>query len=92
MQVIGISMDDDGRDAVQQFVRRMNITYPVLQGDSHVASLYGGVEILPTTYYISRDGIVVASATGLISAGEIEQNIKLALGASSAPASQTANR
>jgi len=85
LQVIGVSMDDGGRDAVEAFVKRMDINYPILQGDDHAASLYGGAEVLPTTYYISRDGQVVSSVTGLISESEVERNIREALGQSNLP-------
>ena len=86
LQVVGVSMDDGGRDAVDAFVKRTGINYPVLRGDDHAASLYGGADVLPTTYYISRDGRVISSVQGLISEREVENNIKEALG-NSAPRS-----
>ena len=73
-------MDDGGRDAIASFVRRIGIDYIVLLGDSHVSSLYGGVEVLPTTYYISSHGGVIASVNGMISKTEVEQDIKEVLG------------
>lgn len=79
LQVIGVSMDDGGRDEIKRSVQRMNVEYTVLVGDAHVASMYGAEEILPTTYYISRDGKVVALAKGVISKREVESNIKDAL-------------
>jgi thiol-disulfide isomerase/thioredoxin len=82
LQVIGVSMDDSGRDAIAPFVRRAGINYIVLLGDNRVSSLYGGIEILPTTYYISRDGNVLAFAKGVTSESQIEQNIREALASS----------
>lgn len=79
LQVIGVSMDATGTAAVEGFVKRTHMNYPVLKGDDHVASLYGGAEMLPTTYYIARDGRVVSSVTGLISESEVEKNIREAL-------------
>ncbi len=91
LQVIGVSMDDGGRDAVEAFVKRMGINYLIVQGEDHAASLYGGGEVLPTTYYISRDGRVVSSVEGLISESEIENNIQEALSNSNVrPAGQIA--
>lgn len=91
LQVIGISMDGTGKSEVEGFVKRMNMNYPVLEGNDHVASLYGGAEVLPTTYYIGRDGSVVSSVTGLISESEVEKNIREALGQpASRPNSQIA--
>jgi peroxiredoxin len=79
LQVIGVSMDEGGKDALQRFIQRMNINYPVLLGDEHVASLYGAAEVLPTTYYISRDGRVLAFVKGVISKQDVEDNINEAL-------------
>jgi cytochrome c biogenesis protein CcmG/thiol:disulfide interchange protein DsbE len=80
LQIIGVSLDDGGRNAIVSLVRKMGVDYIVLLGDSHVSSLYGGVEILPTTYYIAPDGSVRAFVNGVISKTEIERNIKELLG------------
>ena len=76
LQIIGVSMDEGGKDAIAPFVRRTGIDYDVLLGDSHVSSLYGGLQILPTTYYIAPDGNVRAFAKGVVSRTELEQQIK----------------
>jgi thiol-disulfide isomerase/thioredoxin len=81
LQIIGVSMDDEGRDAIASFVRRMGIDYLVLLGDSKVISPYGGLEVLPTTYYIAPDGNVVALVHGTVSKTEVERNIKEVLAA-----------
>lgn len=92
LQIIGVSMDDGGRDAVEGFVKRMGINYLILQGDNHAASLYGGAQVVPKTYYISRDGRVVSSVEGLVNESEVEKNIEEALGNSQAhPARQIAS-
>jgi thiol-disulfide isomerase/thioredoxin len=80
LQVVSVSMDETGRNDIQRFTRRNGINYPVLFGDAYVASLYGGVQVLPTTYYISRSGHVLAFASGVINFDEVELNIKEALG------------
>ena len=80
LQVISISMDDGGKGTVETFVKISGIEYPVLLDDGRVGSLYDGIEILPTTYYISRDGRVLAFVKGVVSKGEVERNIKELLG------------
>lgn len=80
LQIIGVSMDDGGREAIIPFIRRTGVNYIILLGDSHVSSLYEGLEVLPTTYYISPHGVVVAFANGLISKTQIDHNIKDLLG------------
>ncbi len=76
LQVIGVSMDDGGNKAVEQFVDKTGMDYPVLFDDGHASSVYGATEILPTTYYISRNGKVVAFVKGVISKDKVEDNVK----------------
>lgn len=65
-------MDEGGRDAIAQLVRRTGIDYVVLLGDGHVSQL-------PTTYYIAPDGNVRAFVEGVISKAEVEPAIKKVL-------------
>lgn len=77
--VLGVAMDDDGKDSVPKFAREMKIDYTVVLGNDDVADQYGGVEGLPTTFYIDRDGKIVKKVAGLVSHSEIEDGIKSAL-------------
>jgi len=79
LQIVGVSMDDAGINAIAPFVRRIGIDYIVLQGDSRVSSLYGGLSVLPTTYYISPHGDVIAFVNGVLSKTEIEHDIRAVL-------------
>ena len=82
LQVIGIAMDDDAdKEAgkIGDFAKEMNLNYLVLLGNEKVGDAYGGVEGLPTTFYIGRDGKVLNAVSGLVSHSEIEDNIKKAL-------------
>ncbi len=82
LQVIGVAMDDDADQQaakIGQFAKEMNLNYIVALGNDKVGDAYGGVEGLPTTFYIGRDGKVVAAISGLVSHSEIEDNIKKAL-------------
>lgn len=76
LQIIGISMDDGGSKAVEQFDEKVGIDYPILLDDGHASSQYGATEILPTTYYISRNGRVLAFVKGVIGRDKVENNIK----------------
>jgi len=79
LQILGISMDDGGKDAVEKFTKQMDINYPVAIGNEKVADAYGGVQALPTSFYVGRDGKVVARGFGLVSRSEMEDNIRAAL-------------
>jgi peroxiredoxin len=65
--VLGISMDEEGWDVVKPFLAGMNVNYRVLMGDEDVARAYGGVESLPTSFIIDREGRIAATHVGLVS-------------------------
>ena len=87
--ILGVAMDDDGKTAVVKFAQEMKIDYTVVLGNDAVADQYGGVEGLPTTFYIDRNGKIVKKVAGLAGHGEIEDGIKAAL-SGNAPATSTA--
>ena len=73
--VLGISMDEDGWDSVRPYVDRAKVNYRVLMGTDTVAMLYGGVESLPTTFMIDREGRIASVHIGLVSKGDYESDI-----------------
>jgi peroxiredoxin len=80
LQVIGVAMDDSGEEAIAKFTKQMGVNYPVLIGKESVGDAYGGVEFLPTTFFIDRQGKVVDRVFGLVSHSDIEDDVKKALG------------
>jgi peroxiredoxin len=87
LQVIGVAMDDSGEQAIAKFTKEMGVNYPVLIGKESVGDAYGGVEFLPTTFFIDRQGKVVDRVFGLVGHSDIEDDVKKALGAGAAQAS-----
>jgi cytochrome c biogenesis protein CcmG/thiol:disulfide interchange protein DsbE len=89
-EVLGISADDLDRDnpeklnsekrEIARFVQKMQMPYPVLIDGDAVSQPYGGLDALPASFYVDRNGIVVAAQLGLTSKDEIEKKIKKALG------------
>lgn len=74
--VVGIAMDDDGWDAVKPYITAKKVNYRVMMGDDSIANLYGGVESLPTTFILDRDGRIARTHVGLVSKSEYENDIK----------------
>jgi peroxiredoxin len=74
--VLGVSMDEDGWKVVNPYVAEHKINYPVVLGNEEVNQLYGGIEALPTTLLIGRDGKVVYLHAGLITKSEYEKEIR----------------
>jgi thiol-disulfide isomerase/thioredoxin len=79
LQVIGVAMDDSGKDDIAKFAKEMGMNYPVLLGKEAVGDAYGGVPALPESFFIGRDGKIVGKIMGLESRSEIEDSIKKAL-------------
>jgi peroxiredoxin len=82
--IIGVAQDDS-QDDVEKFVKEMGVTYTIVMGREAVADAYGGIQFLPGTFYIDRNGRIVEGVFGLKGHGEIEDNIKRALAQGAAP-------
>jgi cytochrome c biogenesis protein CcmG/thiol:disulfide interchange protein DsbE len=64
-EVLGVAMDDEGWEVVKPFVAELGVNYRVLIGDDLTAQMYGGVDALPTTFLIDKNGKVAAVHVGL---------------------------
>jgi peroxiredoxin len=89
-EIIGVSSDDLDKDdkaklfeqkaEIAKFVEQQKMTYPILIDGDAISNPYGGVDSLPTSFFINREGTVVAQTVGLVPRDEIEADIKKALG------------
>ena len=79
LQVVGVAMDDSGKDDIAKFAKDMGVNYPVLLGKEAVGDASGGVPALPETFFIGRDGKIVDKIIGLRGRADIEESIKKAL-------------
>jgi len=89
-EVLGVSLDDldtddkkmlanEKRD-IAKFAAQEHMQYPVLIDGASIDKPYGGLDALPTSYFVDRSGKVVATQLGLTSKDDIEGNILKALG------------
>jgi cytochrome c biogenesis protein CcmG/thiol:disulfide interchange protein DsbE len=76
--------DKDGfakqKTAVERFVKQEKMPYPVLMNGDSIAKQYGGLDAMPTTFWVDRTGKVVASQMGITSKDDMEEKIKKVLG------------
>ena len=79
LQIIGVAMDDADDQTITEFARKMGVNYPLLRGTEAVADLYGGLDGLPSTFFLDRSGKIVDEGVGLMSQSVIEDSIKHAL-------------
>jgi len=75
-EILGIAEDDAPKDEIEKTAKKINVSYPILLTDGKVAPAYGGVDQLPMSFYIDRNGVVVTQTIGLASKDEVEANIK----------------
>ncbi len=66
VQFIGVSLDEEGFDAVRPYAEEMRITYPLVIGDDSLAADFGGVMALPTSYVIDREGRIRQRFVGMV--------------------------
>jgi thiol-disulfide isomerase/thioredoxin len=87
-EVLGIesdNFDDDPKGlaaykaGVVKSATALGINYPVLLGGDTISKPYGGLDGLPNSFYVDRNGIVTQQIVGLADRDEIEANIKKAL-------------
>ncbi|MCU1324853.1 MAG: Redoxin domain protein [Bryobacterales bacterium] len=77
LAVVGVSMDEGGWKIVSPFLAEtMNIPYPVVIGDDALAKQFGGIESMPVTVLIDRQGRVAYSHVGVVAKGQFEGEIQ----------------
>src|ERR1700693_146895 len=78
--VVGISMDEDGWEVVKPYLAEKKISYRIGLGGEALAKTYGGLDALPETYLIDREGRIAAHHVGMAPRAEYEKEIVQALG------------
>ncbi len=78
-QIVGVAMDDASTEDIAKFAKDMGVNYPILIGKESVGQSYGGVSVLPTTFFLDRDGKLIAREFGLRSRSVFVDHIKQAL-------------
>lgn len=76
LQIVGITEDDAPKETVQNTVQHTGVTYPILHTDNKVDKAYGGIDYLPSSFFVDRNGTIVAQTAGLASKDEIEASIR----------------
>ncbi len=81
--VLGLSQDDletVPKNQIAETAKKLGVSYTILLPDEKVAKLYGGVDYLPETFYVGKDGTVLAETSGAPSKDQMEANIRKAIG------------
>ena len=75
-EVLGVSMDEEGWQVVKPFMKDIGMNYRVLIGDDQTTEMYGGVDALPTTFLIDRQGKIAAVHVGLASRKDFQDDVE----------------
>ena len=73
-----VNLTDGQRETVEvakAFVAEQGYTFPVYFDTKYEAAYLYGLSSIPQTYFISAEGEPIARATGMISAGQLEEGI-----------------
>jgi cytochrome c biogenesis protein CcmG/thiol:disulfide interchange protein DsbE len=76
LEIVGISLSDGSERAVAQFVREINVEYPIVLGNRKVADAYGGIPYLPESFFIDRAGRITHHEYGMQSKSQFEAAIQ----------------
>jgi peroxiredoxin len=75
-EVLGVSMDDEGWEVVKPFMKSVGMNYRVVIGNDETTQMYGGVDSLPSTFLIDRQGKIAAIHIGLASRKVFEDGVE----------------
>lgn len=64
LEIVGVSLDQDGWEPVKPFMESFRINYTILLGNMSIVQAYGGINAIPTTFLINRNGEVVDQKVG----------------------------
>ena len=76
LTVIGVSVDQASAKVVKSFVQKERLNYQVVLADDNIATAFGGIEAIPATFVIDRQGRIVARHSGFAEQSEFEAEIK----------------
>jgi thiol-disulfide isomerase/thioredoxin len=78
LEVLGLVYDVEiGNETIGKEVKRLGVTYPILLTDPKVQAVYlSDSEVLPMSFYVNKNGVVVEETAGLGGKDEVEAHIK----------------
>lgn len=90
LEIIGISLDGITRGGATKndvipFIKDFKINYPILVGDANVTQQYGGIQSIPTSFVIDKEGYIVSYYQGLVEKENYLNDIEKALGKNYTP-------
>lgn len=75
--IVGVSLDSDRHadQTVKDFVQKYGVSYQIVMGDDAVQAAFGGMDAIPTTFIIDRNGQIRDRKVGAEPTADYEQAI-----------------
>jgi cytochrome c biogenesis protein CcmG/thiol:disulfide interchange protein DsbE len=64
LEIIGISLDRGDPSVVSNFVKSYHVNYPIVFYKDEVIMNYGGIQSIPTTFVVDREGKIIERLVG----------------------------
>jgi thiol-disulfide isomerase/thioredoxin len=83
--LLGIAMDEEGTKIVAPYVQSTQfsvdghpagINYPIVLGSDDIATQFGGLLGMPTSYLISRDGKIIKKYIGSLTDTQVAKDVQ----------------
>lgn len=71
--IVGLSVDQKGAAIVSPFAKKYEINYPLALADETTVKAFGGIEGIPTTFLIDREGNIRHKKVGAMEADDYEK-------------------
>ena len=78
VEVVGVAMDEEGKDKVEPFLKKHPMEYPVALGSEQISSRYG-LDQLPVTLVFDRSGKQVKRFEGFTAEAALQSAVQQAL-------------
>jgi peroxiredoxin len=69
-------VDEGGADVVKSFAQQSGMNYTVVLADDKTTQAFGGIEAIPATFIIDREGRIVTKLLGFTEKDEFEKELK----------------
>jgi thiol-disulfide isomerase/thioredoxin len=85
---LGVAMDEEGKKVVDPYVHTtqfsvagqpMTMNYPIVLGSDDIATQFGGLLGMPTSYLINRDGKIAKKYVGALNEAQIKKDVETQL-------------
>jgi thiol-disulfide isomerase/thioredoxin len=74
--IVGISLDQIGPAAVQAFVQKAGLNFPILMGNQEVVDAYGSFRGIPTSFLLNASHEEVRRYTGMITKKQLVRDLQ----------------